>query len=210
MFRFAIVDDHPIVRNGLKEVVLANFHDVTIDEYTAGYDFIRNVQNNQYDLALLDISLVDINGIEVLHEIRKKRPKLPVLIISMLPEEDYAIRAIKAGAQGYISKRTVASELVQAMRKVLAGKRYVSPVFAAKMLLDFETNAEKAPHETLSVRELQVLVLIGKGKTVNQIAEELHLSADTVRTYRTRILQKINVKGTSQMIHYAITHGLTD
>ncbi|HEY3276905.1 MAG TPA: response regulator transcription factor [Syntrophorhabdaceae bacterium] len=209
MVRFAIVDDHPIVRGGLKEIILANFHGVTIDEFSRGYEFMRNIQKNQYDIALLDISLPDINGIEVLEEIKKKTPKLPVLIVSMHPEEDYAIRAIKAGAYGYISKRTAAGDLVEGIRKVLSGKRYVSPAFADKLLLDFETYAEQAPHEKLSVRELQVLVLIGKGKTVNQIAQDLHLSADTVRTYRARILQKLGVKGTSQLMHYAITRGLT-
>jgi two-component system, NarL family, invasion response regulator UvrY len=208
MFYFAIVDDHPILRNGLKEIILANFHDVTVDEYSTGYEFIWSIQKSHYDLALLDISLSDLNGIEVLKEIKKKKAKLPVLMVSMHSEEDYAIRAIKAGAHGYISKRTAAGELVEAMRKVLAGKRYVSPVFAQKMLLDFETKAEKAPHEMLSVRELQVLILIGGGKTVNQIAEDLHLSSDTVRTYRARILQKLSLRGTNQLMHYAITSGL--
>lgn len=209
MFRFAVVDDHPIMRNGLKEVIQARFHDATIDEFGAGYEFIWNLQQNDYDLVLLDISLGDLNGIEALQEIKKKRPKLPVLIVSMYPEQEYAIRAIRAGASGYVSKRSVAAELVQAMQKALAGQRYVSPAFAEKMLIDFETDSGKNPHEQLSARELQVLVLIGRGKTVKQIAEDLRLSADTIRTYRARILQKLSLKGTSQLVHYAVTKGLT-
>jgi DNA-binding NarL/FixJ family response regulator len=210
MFRFAIIDDYPIVRNGLKEIILETFHDVTIDEFERGYDFIRNAQSNQYDLALLDISLADISGIEALETIKKIRPRVPVLIVSMHPEDVYAVRAIKAGAHGYISKRSVVAELVEAMRTVLAGKRYVSPALAEKMRLDLETGAEKAPHENLSFRELQVLVLIGEGKTTKQIGDDLHLSTDTVNTYRTRISKKLNLKGTNQLMHYAIASGLTE
>jgi two-component system invasion response regulator UvrY len=117
---------------------------------------------------------------------------------------------MKAGAQGYVTKRGASTELVLAVRKILSGKRYISPAFAEKMLFDFESDAEKPPHEKLSDRELQVLCMIGKGKAVNQIAEELHVSANTVRTYRTRILEKIDVKGTSELIHYAVMHRLAE
>ena len=208
MYRFAIIDDHPIVRGGLKEIIAANFHAAEVEEYSRGYDFLAGLQKNKFDIVLLDITLPDMNGIEVLEEIKKKAPRIPVLVVSMHSEEDYAIRAIKAGAYGYVSKRTLSNELVEGIRKVLSGRRYVSPAFADKLLLDFETYAEQAPHEKLSARELQVLIFIGKGKTVNQVADELHLSADTVRTYRARILQKLGLKGTSQLMHYAITRGL--
>ena len=210
MLRIVIADDHPVVLKGLKEILSESFDDVIIDGTTTGYELINNVRKNQYDLALLDISLPDINGLEVLKEINKKKPKLPVLIISMYPEEQYALRAIKAGARGYLTKRSAPNELVLAVRKILSGKRYVSPAFAEKMLFEFESNAERPPHEGLSDRELQVLCMIGGGKAVNQIAEELHLSANTVRTYRTRILEKIGVKGTGELIHYAITHRLAE
>ena len=210
MLRIIIADDHPVVLKGLKEILSESFDDVIIDGTTTGYELMNNVQKNQYDLALLDISLPDINGLEVLKEINKKKPKLPVLIISMYPEEQYALRAIKAGARGYLTKRSASNELVLAVRKILSGKRYVSPAFAEKMLYDFESGTEKLPHERLSDRELQVLCMIGGGKAVNQIAEELHVSANTVRTYRTRILEKIGVKGTSELIHYAITHRLAE
>ena len=210
MLRFVIADDHPVVLKGLKEILSESFDDVIIDGTTTGYELMNNVQKNQYDLALLDISLPDINGLEVLKEINKKKPKLPVLIISMYPEEQYALRAIKAGARGYLTKRSAPNELVLAVRKILSGKRYVSPAFAEKMLFEFESDAERPPHEGLSDRELQVLCMIGGGKAVNQIAQELHLSANTVRTYRTRILEKIGVNGTGELIHYAITHRLAE
>ena len=210
MLRFIMADDHPVVLKGLKEILSEGFDDVIIDGTTTGYELLRNVQNNQYDLVLLDISLPDINGLEVLKEIKKKKPRLPVLIISMYLEEQYALRAMKAGAQGYDTKRSASDELVLAVQKILAGKRYISPAFAEKMLFDFESSAEKPPHERLSDRELQVLCMIGGGKAVNQIAEELHVSANTVRTYRTRILEKIGVKGTSELIHYAVMHRMTE
>jgi two-component system, NarL family, invasion response regulator UvrY len=210
MLHVVIADDHPVVLKGLKEILSEGFLDAVIDGTTTGYELLNALQKNQYDLVLLDISLPDINGLEVLKEIRKKKPRLPVLIISMYPEEQYALRAMKAGAQGYITKRSASDELVLAVRKILAGKRYVSPAFAEKMLLSFESNAEMPPHENLSDRELQVLAMIGGGKAVNRIAEELRVSPNTVRTYRTRILEKIGVKGTSELIHYALTHRLSE
>ena len=210
MLRFIMADDHPVVLKGLKEILSEGFDKAIIDQTTTGYELMNHVQNNQYDVVLLDISLPDINGLEVLKEINKKKPKLPVLIISMYPEEQYALRAIKAGARGYLTKRSAPNELVLAVRKILSGKRYVSPAFAEKMLFEFESDAERPPHEGLSDRELQVLCMIGGGKAVNQIAGELHVSANTVRTYRTRILEKIGVKGTSELIHYAITHRLAE
>lgn len=210
MLRVVIADDHPVVLKGLKEILAEGFDGAAIDGIATGHELMSNVQKNQYDLVLLDISLPDINGLEVLKEIKKQKPKLPVLIISMYPEEQYALRALKAGAQGYLTKRSASDELMLAVRKILAGKRYVSPAFAEKMMYDFESNAETSPHERLSDRELQVLCMIGGGRTVNQIAEELHVSPNTVRTYRTRILEKIGVQGTSELIHYAITHRLAE
>jgi two-component system, NarL family, invasion response regulator UvrY len=210
MLRVVIADDHPVVLKGLKDIIAEGFTNATVDETSKGYELIQKVQNNEYDLVLLDISLPDIHGLEVLKAIKRTRPSLPVLIVSMYPEEDYAVRAIKAGARGYVTKRTASDELVEAVRKILSGKRYVSPDFAEKMLLDFESEAEKPVHEGLSTRELQVIARIGKGKATKEIAEELHVSANTVRTYRTRILEKTGLKGTSELIHYALTHGLTE
>jgi DNA-binding NarL/FixJ family response regulator len=205
-----IADDHPVVLKGLKEIITESFDNVTIEEAVTGYEFMGKVLSNDFDVALLDVSLPDINGLEALKEVRKKKPKLPVLVISIYPEDQYAVRAMKAGAWGYVTKRTASTELVGAIRKLLSGRRYVSPNFAEQMVLDLETDAEKRPHEKLSERELQVLKVIGKGKSVKEIAEELHLSANTVRTYRARILEKIGVKGTTGLIHYAITQRLVE
>lgn len=210
MLRVIIVDDHPVVLKGLKEIISEGFNDVTIDVSSKGYELLNKIGKNDYDIVLLDISLPDINGLEVLREIRKKKQKLLVLVLSMYAEEQYAVRALKAGANGYLTKRSASDELVLAVKKILSGKKYVSPAFAEKMMLDFESDAQRPPHENLSDRELQVLSMIGKGKAVKEIAGELHLSSNTIRTYRTRILEKIGVKGTSELIHYAITHSLAE
>jgi DNA-binding NarL/FixJ family response regulator len=210
MLRVIIADDHPVVLKGIKEIITEHFDNVTIDISYKGYELLNKITDNDYDIVLLDISLPDINGLEVLREIKKKKHKLHVLILSMYPEEQYAVRALKAGASGYLTKKSASDELVLAVKKILSGKRYLSPVFAEKMMLDFESDTEKPPHENLSDRELQVLCMIGKGKAVKEIAGELYLSTNTVRTYRTRILEKIGVKGTSELIHYAITHSLAE
>jgi two-component system, NarL family, invasion response regulator UvrY len=210
MLRVIITDDHPVVLKGLKELISEHFDDVTIDVTSQGYELLSKVSNNDYDIVLLDISLPDINGLEVLKEIRKRNRKLPVLILSMYPEENYAARALKGGAQGYLTKASASDELILAVRKILSGKKYISPGLAEKMMLDFESDTEKPPHSNLSDRELQVLCMIGKGKAVKEIAGELHLSTNTIRTFRARILEKIGVKGTSELIHYAIAHSLAE
>jgi two-component system, NarL family, invasion response regulator UvrY len=210
MLRVAIADDHPVVLKGLKEIIEEHFDDATIDISYKGYELLNKVTNGDYDIVLLDISLPDINGLEVLKEIKKKKRHLPVLVLSMYPEEQYAARALKAGAHGYLTKRTASDELAVAVKRILSGKRYVTPAFAEQMVLDFESDTEASPHEILSDRELQVLRMIGEGKTVKKIAGELHLSSNTVRTYRTRILEKIGVEGTGELIRYAITHNLTE
>lgn len=210
MNQVIIADDHPVVLKGLKEIIQEGFDMVKVDEAGKGYELINKIQASDYDLVLLDISLPDINGLEVLKELKKKKPKLPVLVISMYPEEQYALRALKAGAQGYLTKQSAADELVLAVRKILSGKRYVSPAFAEQLVLDFESDAAKPAHERLSNREFQVMRMFGSGKTMKEIAEELHLSINSIRTYRVRILEKIGVKGTNELIHYAVTHGLVE
>jgi len=210
MLRVIITDDHPVVLKGLKEIISEAFDDVTIDVTSQGYELLSKISDNDYDIVLLDISLPDINGLEVLKEIRKRKRKLPVLILSMYPEENYAARALKSGAQGYLTKASASDELILAVRKILSGKKYISPALAEKMMLDFESDTEKPPHSNLSDRELQVLCMIGKGKAVKEIAGELHLSTNTIRTFRARISEKIGVKGTSELIHYAIAHSLTE
>lgn len=209
MLRVIITDDHPVVLKGLKEIIAEGFNDATVTVTSKGYDVLNKITNNDYDLVLLDISLPDINGLDVLKEIKKRKQKLPVLILSMYPEENYAARALKNGAHGYLTKGSAPDELLQAVRKILSGKKYISPALAEKMMFDFESDTEQPAHERLSDRELQVLSMIGRGKAVKQIAEELHLSTNTIRTFRSRILEKIGATGTNELIHYAITHNLT-
>ncbi len=210
MLHVIITDDHPVVLKGLKEIISEGFTDAAVDVTSKGYELLNKISNNDYDIVLLDISLPDINGLEVLKEIKKKKRRLPVLVLSMYPEENYAARALKSGAQGYLTKASASDELLKAVRQILSGKKYISPAFAEKMVLDFESDTGKPPHESLSNRELQVLSMIGKGKAVKEIAGDLHLSANTIRTFRSRILEKIGVKGTSELIHYAIAHNLTE
>lgn len=210
MMRVIIADDHPVVLKGLKEILQENFGGMTFDEVRRGYELINKVHQNDYNLVLLDISLPDINGIEVLKEIRKRKTRLPVLIVSMYPEEQYAIRSIKAGAQGYITKRSASEELVAAVNKILSGKRYINPAFAEQMVIDFESDTEAPPHEKLSVREMQVMKMVASELTNKEIAEQLHLSINTVRTYRVRILEKISVRKTNELIWYAVKYGLVE
>ncbi len=210
MLRVIIADDHPIVLKGLKEIILESFDDAIIDEAGRGDEVIDKVRDNEYDLALLDVCLPDIDGLEVLQQIKKRKPKLPVLMTSTYPEEQYALRAIKAGGNGYVTKQSASDELAPALRKILSGRRYISPALAESILFDTDSGNERRPHEKLSKREFEVVCLIGKGKTIKQITEELRLSINTVRTYRVRILRKIGVKGTGQLIHYAVKHRLVE
>lgn len=144
MLRVVITDDHPVVLKGLKEIISEGFNDTAIDVCSKGYDLLNKISNNDYDLVLLDISLPDINGLEVLKEIRKRKRRLPVLVLSMYPEENYASRALRGGARGYLTKGSASDELLKAVRQILSGRRYVSPAFAEKMMLDFESDTEKA------------------------------------------------------------------
>ncbi len=208
MQRVIIADDHPVVYKGLKEILQENFGSVMVDAAGTGRELIEKVKKTDYDLVLLDISLPDANGLDVLREMRRKRPRLPVLVISMYPEEMYAVRAIRTGAQGYLTKQSASEELIFAVRKILSGKRYVNPSFAVRMVVDFESDAAKPAHEKLSNREFQVMRMFGSGKTMKDIAAELNLSINSIRTYRVRIMEKIGVKGTEGLIHYALTHGL--
>jgi len=210
MQRVIIADDHPVVCKGLKEILLENFDEVMVDEAGTGRELMEKIRKNNYDLVLLDISLPDANGLDVLSDMRKRRPRLPVLVISVYPEEMYAVRALRTGAQGYLTKQSASEELVKAVRRVASGKRYVNPAFALRMVVDFESDSERPAHEKLSNREFQVMRMFGSGKTVKEIADELNLSINSIRTYRVRIMEKIGVRGTKGLIRYALMHGLTE
>jgi two-component system, NarL family, invasion response regulator UvrY len=210
MLKFLIVDDHPIVRAGLKQILYENSGKFLCEEAQDGHEFFFKVKYNDYDLILLDIAMPKINGLDCLKIIRKEYPDIPILIISMYPEEQYAIRALKAGAAGYLTKQSAADELLMAIGKVLSGRKYVSSSLAEKLASQLEKQSHFQPHEKLSDREYQVLRLIASGKTATIIADELCLSIKTVSTYRARILEKMNLKNSAELTHYAIRNYLVD
>ncbi len=210
MINILIADDHTIVRKGLKQILAETPDMVVADEASNGFEVMEKIRKNHFDVLLLDISMPGKSGLDILKELKAESPKLPVLVLSMYPEEQYAIRVLRAGAAGYLTKESAPDELVVAMRKVAQGKKYVSPSLAEKLALDLEMDTTKPLHETLSDREYQVLCMIASGKTVGEIAEGLSLSAKTVSTYRARILEKMNMKNNSELTHYAIQNKLVD
>jgi DNA-binding NarL/FixJ family response regulator len=173
-------------------------------------EVLDQVQSNAWDLVILDINLPGRSGLEVLGDLRRLRPKLPVLVLSMHAEDQYARRLLKAGAYGYLRKESAPEELIAAVRKVVTGGRYVSPTLAEKLVLDLDADAEAPTHERLSDREFEILRLIGSGKQVSQIAEELHLSVTTISTYRARILEKLNLSTTAELVRYAVRNNLVE
>ena len=171
---------------------------------------LSQVEGHNWDLVILDVSMPGRSGIEVLGDLKRVRPKLPVLVLSMHPEDQYGKRVLKAGAFGYMNKDSAPEELIKAIRKVLAGGRYVSPVLAEELALELNEDFGRPLHETLSDREFEVLTMIASGKTVTQIAEELHLSVPTISTYRARVLEKMNMTSSAELMHYALRNHLVD
>lgn len=210
MIKILIADDHAIVRKGLKQIVSDTPDMVVAGEAADGPTVFDLVSKAGWDVVLLDISMPGRGGVDILKQLKNQRPELPVLILSMYPEEQYAVRCLKAGASGYLTKESAPEELISAVRKVIAGGRYVSSSLAEKLAFELQIDTEKPPHEILSDREYQVMLLIASGKIVSKIAEELSLSVKTISTYRARILEKMNMKGNAQLMHYAIRHGLVE
>ncbi len=209
MIKILIADDHSIVREGVKHILSEMPDKFIFDESSNGQELMEKIGKKDYDLILLDIAMPGRDGLEILKEIKIQKPKLPVLILSMFPEEQYALRALKSGAKGYLTKDSISSELIKAVRKILSGGKYVSSSFSEKLLLSFDTDIECSLHETLSDREYQIMRMIASGKSTNEIADELSLSSKTVYTYRARILEKMQMKNNIEITHYAIKHGLT-
>ncbi|MDY6973219.1 MAG: response regulator transcription factor [Thermodesulfobacteriota bacterium] len=213
MIKLFIADDHTIVREGLKQIVADTPDIIVADEASSGYEVLDKVSRmgeNDYSVVVLDITLQGMNGLDVLKQIRVQRPRLPVLILSMHPEEQYAIRALRSGASGYLTKESASEELIEAIRRVSAGRRYVSSFLAEKLAFQLKIDSEQSLHDSLSDREYQVMCLIACGKTVGEIANELCLSIKTISTYRSRILEKMNMKNNAELMHYAIKHRLVD
>ena len=205
-----IADDHAIVREGLKQI-LADTRDIVVaGDAENGSDAVKLARNTDADVLLLDISMPDRSGIEVLKLVRKEAPKLAVLMLSMHREDQYAIRSLKAGAAGYMNKQSAPSQLVDAIRQVAAGRKYISAALAQELANQVGDDREVPPHETLSDREYQTLVMIASGKTVTDIALELSLSVKTISMYRTRLLQKMKLRHNAELTHYAIKNHLVE
>ena len=209
MIRILIGDDHAIVRRGLKQIVEES-HDMIVDEAKNGQEVLEKTRKNEYDILVLDISLPDRSGLDVLKHLKNTKPDLPILILSIHPEEQYAVRVLRAGASGYLSKDSAPDELAAAIRKVSQGRKYVSTSLAEKLAFNLDKSTENPLHETLSDREFQVMCMIASGKTVKQIAEKLCLSVKTISTYRSRILEKMHMQNNAELTHYAIKNGLVD
>jgi DNA-binding NarL/FixJ family response regulator len=203
-----IVDDHAVVRGGLRQF-LANTDDLEIvAEAATGCDALALIPGGDWDLVLLDLSLPDLNGLEVLKRIKRMHPNLPVLIFSMFSEAEFAIPALDAGAAGYLNKDSPPYQILAAIRTVVDGTRYVSPTLAEQLLSGVTSSSKKSPHETLSQREMEVLLLLSKGVTLTGIGDTIHISVKTVSTYRTRILQKLGVQSNAELTRYVLLHKL--
>lgn len=208
MTRVLIADDHAIVRKGLRQIAKEQSAGIEIDEAENGQEVMEKIQQTNYDVLVLDISMPGRNGLDILQEVRHSSPALPVLILSMHPEEQYAIRMLKSGASGYLTKDCAPDQLVPALQKIARGGKYVSDTLAERLLFDLTGDSTQKPHELLSDREYSVLLLIGQGKTPTEIAEQLVLSVKTVSTYRTRILEKLNLQTTAELIRYVVENEL--
>ncbi len=210
MTRVLIADDHSIVRGGLKELLFRHLQDIVCGEAENAQQVLYQVQRLPWDVLILDISMPGRSGLDILSDLKLLQPKLPVLVLSAHPEDQYAKRALKAGASGYLKKESAPEELIQAVRKLLGGGLFVSATLAEQFARDLDEGGDRPSHERLSAREFEILVMIGSGKTVNQIAEELHLSATTVSTYRVRLLKKMNMASTAELMRYAFRNHLVD
>jgi DNA-binding NarL/FixJ family response regulator len=206
MARMLIADDHEIFRKGLKDLIREMNSKVVVDEADNGYEVITKMWEHDYDAVLLDISMPGRNGIDILKQLKGYKPDLQVLILSIYPEEQFAMRALKAGAAGYLTKAAKSDELVTAIRQVIKGKRYISSSLADKLVNYVESGNEKALHEVLSDREYEVMCMTAEGRSVKQIAMKLALSDKTISTYRARILIKMKMNNMAQLIQYAINN----
>lgn len=208
MIRILLVDDHGIVRRGLIQIVSGESDMTVVGEAQNAQDMLTFLRNQPCDVVVTDISMPGGTGLEALKELKREYPKLPVLVLSMHPEDQYGVRALKLGASGYMTKESAPEELVQAIRKVVTGGRYVSPSLAEQLVFEVAIDTGRPPDEVLSEREHQVLCLLASGKSVTQIADELALSVKTISTYRMRILEKMGMKNNAELMHYAIRNRL--
>ena len=210
MLKVLVVDDSPLFRRGVRDLVIEGFQGAKIGEAGHAHEMLELLKRKPWDMAVMDISMPGMNGLDALKQVREEFPDLPVLILSMHPEEQYAIRMFKAGADGYLTKAAAPEELVKAIKKVQGGGKYVSAALGEALASRVNLGAEKSPHDLLSDREYEVLCLIGSGKTVSEIAEKMNLSVTTISTYRARILEKMRMKTTAELTRYAIEQKLVE
>lgn len=208
--KILIADDHAVVRQGLKQILAAEFKRAAFGEAANGQQALERVWKEEWDVVVLDLSMPGRTGLEVLKEIKRSKPLLPVVMLSMHPEDQFAVRLLKAGASGYMTKESAPEELVGAVRKAMAGGRYVSPALAERMASYLVSDSQTPPHEKLSDREFLVLRLLASGKPVSAIARELSLSVKTISTYRARLLEKMGMSNNAELIHYALRNQLVD
>jgi two-component system invasion response regulator UvrY len=208
MLKILIADDHTVVRKGLRQILLEEFLSAEIDEAADAEELMKKVMKKEWDIVVSDISMPGRSGLEVLQQIKQHYPRLPVLILSIHPEDQYAVRVLKAGASGYLNKDSAPDELVKAVRQVLLGKKYITTSTAERLASLLDQDPGKLPHENLSDREFEVLRLLAAGSPVSEIAEKLSLSVTTVSTYRARILAKMNLKSNADLTLYAIRNNL--
>jgi two-component system, NarL family, invasion response regulator UvrY len=207
-YQIIIVDDHPVVRKGIVQIVKEGLNFPVIDEVSDAESFYQSVMKKNYDLAILDISLPGRSGLDVLADVKKLKPELPVLVLSINDAQQYGVRALKVGASGYLVKDAAPNELVRAIEQILLGKKYISSAVAEELIGHLSNAEEPEPHRLLSERELEVFLGIAQGQSPKDIAEKLSVSTTTVSTYRTRILEKMNLKNNAGIIQYAMKKGL--
>lgn len=210
MLKIIIADDHAIVRNGLKLLLAGEADMEPVGEAKDAAELLELIHKQSCDVVVLDISMPGRSGLEVLKELKSKQPHLAVLILTMHPEDQYAVRALRAGADGYVTKDSAPAELIQAIRRIAAGGKYVTPAVAERLAAYLGTEAGKPLHASLSDREYEVLRNIASGKTVSEIADALFLSPHTVSTYRARVMEKLKLNNSAELVHYAVTHRLLD
>lgn len=210
MLKVLVADDFPLIRRGVRDLLVEGFQGAKIGEAGDFHEMLDLLRRKPWDVAVMDISMPGMNGLDALKQVKQEFPDLPVLVFTMHPEEQYAIRMFKAGADGYLTKVSAPEELVKAIKKVHEGGKYVSPSLGEAFAFTVKSSNEKPPHELLSDREYQVLRLIGSGKTVSEIADTTNLSVTTISTYRARILEKMRMKTNAELTRYAIQHGLEE
>jgi len=210
MIRILIADDHPLIREGLKKTLQAERGMEVVCEASNGQEVLDLVNKHDLDIIIMDLSMPGIGGLDVIKELKRQKYKVPILILSMHPEERFAIRVLKAGGAGYLSKENAPDNLVDAIHKIVSGRKYITPTLAERLAFELEERTEKLPHEELSDREFQVLCMLASGVSIKEISDKLFLSINTVNTYKVRIYEKLKIQSVVDLTHYALKYHLID